>query len=74
MSTLKKISLKKIILYFIVYTFLFVTLFSFLDYYAYYSINPWMLSILSLILGMILTYIHVKRGNKLRIDDMVDKL
>jgi len=69
-----KPSLKRIILLFVVYTLLFITLFFFLDYYDYYIINPYLLIILSAILGVILTYIHIKNRKKSRIDDIVNKL
>jgi undecaprenyl pyrophosphate phosphatase UppP len=74
MKTKYKPSAKRIILLFIVYTLLFITLFFFLDYYDYYIINPYLLIVLSVILGVILTYIHIKNRKRSRIDDIVEKL
>jgi len=69
-----KTSIKRITLLFILYTVAYITLFSFLDYYDYYMINPYFLIILSVILGGISTYIHIKNGQRNRIDDIADKL
>ncbi len=70
----KEVSLKKIIISFILYSFLFLTILMFLDYYDYYIINSTLLVIISLILGAISAYIHLKTKNKSQIDDIVDEL
>jgi len=70
----QKKSLKRVVLLFLLYTFVFITIFSFLDYYDYYVINPYFLTLLAVILGGISTYVHLKNGKKNRIDDLADKL
>ncbi len=70
----KAISLKKIILLFILYSFTFLTVFAFIDFYAYYAINPYLLTILSVLLGAGSTYVHVKNGYHSYIDHFVEKL
>lgn len=74
MSKTQKTSIKKIIVLLILYILLFVVLFSFIDYYDFYVINPYFLTVLSVVLGSISTYIHIKNGQRSRIDDIVDKL
>ena len=69
-----KVSIKKIITLSILYILLFVILFSFIDYYDFYIINPYILTVLSVILGIISTYIHIKNRQRSRIDDIADKL
>lgn len=49
-------------------------IFSFLDYYDYYAINPYFLTVLAVIVGGFSTYVHVKNGKRNRIDDIADKL
>jgi len=70
----RKPSLKRKMILFILYTFLFITLFFFLDYYNFYVINPYLLIVFSIILGGITTYIHLKSRRKSEIDRIVDKL
>ncbi len=67
-------SLKRIILTFLLYSLIFITIFSFLDYYDFYIINPILLTVLSVILSAISTYIHLKSKKRFRIDDIVGKL
>ena len=74
MKVKHKTPLKRIILLFIVYSFLFVTLFSFLDYYDYYVINPILLIVISIGIGIVLTLLHIKNGKRSQIDDLADKL
>jgi len=66
--------LKRIILLFIVYSFLFITIFMFLDYYDFYEINPLFLIRVSIIIGAVTTFVHIKSRTKSRIDDIIDKL
>jgi undecaprenyl pyrophosphate phosphatase UppP len=73
-NTSKSSSLKRIFLLYVVYTFLFITLFSFLDYYDYYIINPYLLIVISVILGILLTYFHIKSKKKTKIDEIIKKL
>jgi len=70
----KSISLKKITLLFILYSFIYLTVFAFIDYYAYYAINPYLLTILSVLLGAGSTYVHVKKRYHTYIDHLVKKL
>ncbi|MFK5855660.1 MAG: hypothetical protein QM503_05980 [Bacteroidota bacterium] len=66
--------LKKILISFLLYSLVFITIFSFLDYYSYYIVNLEILIIISLVLGAITTYFHNKFGGRSRIDDLGDKL
>ncbi len=70
----KSISLKKITLLFILYSFTYLTVFAFIDFYAYYAINPYLLTILSVLLGAGSTYIHVKKRYHTYIDHLVERL
>ena len=70
----KSISLKKITLAFILYSFLFLTVFAFIDFYAYYAINPYLLTVLSVLLGAGATFTHVKKGYDSFIEHIVEKL
>ncbi len=69
-----KISFKRAILLFLSYTLLFIVIFSFLDYYDYYVINPILLTIIAVILGAVLTVIHCRAKKRSRIDDIIDEL
>ena len=73
-KTKHKISLKRFILLFVGYTFIFMTVFSVLDYYEYYIINPMLLVLFSIVLGLISAFVHSRGGDRSRIDDIVDKL
>jgi len=68
-----KTSIKRDILIFILYTLTYIALFSFLDYYAFFMINTVLLITLSIVLGIISTYIHIKARGRSRIDDIADK-
>lgn len=70
----QKQSWKRIIIIFILFTFLFITIFSFLDYYDFYAINPYLLTVIAVIFGVISTYRHIKNGERSKIDDIADKL
>ena len=70
----KHISLKKITLLFILYSFLYLTVFFFIDFYAYYTFNPYLLTILSVVLGAGSAYYHAKKGYHTYIDHMVDRM
>lgn len=70
----KNSSIKRLVLLYIMYTFLFLTLFFFLDMYDLFVYNPYILGVASFIIGGVLAYFHVKNGQKTRIDDLVDKL
>ena len=67
------ISLKKITLLFIIYSFIYLTAFAVLDYYALYAINPYFLTILSVLLGAVSTYAHVKYRYNPYIEYLVNK-
>ena len=69
-----KISFKRAILLFLSYTLLFIVIFSFLDYYDYYAINPILLTIIAVIIGVVLTVIHCKAKKRSRIDNLLDEL
>ena len=69
-----RFSLKKIIIIYLLYLLLFVTIFAFLDYYDYYVINIFWLSIASVFLAIIPTYIHFRNGKRTEIDDIADEL
>jgi len=68
------ISLKKIIFLFIIYSFIYLTAFALIDYYAYYAINPYLLTILSVLLGAGSTYAHVKYHYNPYIEYLVNKI
>ena len=70
----KAISLKKITVLFILYSFIYLTVFAFIDFYTYYAINPYLITVLSVLLGAISTYTHVKKGYHSYIDHMAEKL
>ncbi len=70
----KKPTLLRIILLFFIYTLTFVTIFFMVDYYDFYMINTTFLAVLSIILGVIFTVLHLRSGRKGRVDDLVDKL
>lgn len=70
----KSISLKKVILLFIVYTFIYLTIFAFIDFYAYYAINPFLLTAFAVLLGVGSTYYHVIKGYRTYVDYLVKKL
>ena len=57
-----------------VYTFIFVTVLFFIDYYDFYIINPYFLILLSVVLGAVATYIHIRNGDNSSVDHIVDKL
>lgn len=65
--------MKKILISFLLYSLVFITIFSFLDYYSYYIVNLEFLIIISVVLGAITTYFHNKFGGRSRIDDLGDK-
>ena len=67
------ISLKKITFLFIIYAFIYLTAFAVLDYYAFYAINPYVLTILSVLLGAVSTYAHVKYRYNPYIEYLVNK-
>jgi len=67
-------SIKRIVLLFLVYTFLFVTVFFFIDFYDFYIINPYFLILMSVILGAIAAYIHNRNAKRSKVDDLIDKL
>jgi len=69
-----QVSLKKAILLFLLYTLTFITIFFFLDMYALFIYNPFFLSGLSVLLGAFATYLHLKNGDRTRIDDLIDKI
>ena len=69
----RAISLKKITVLFILYSFIYLTVFAFIDFYAYYVINPYLLTVLSVLLGAGSTYVHVKNGYHTYIDHLVEK-
>jgi len=71
---IKHLTLKKIVLFYLIYSFMFITLFYFLDMYDLFIYNPYILGVLSLLLGGFATYVHLKNREKSRIDDIVDKL
>ncbi len=73
-TTKKSISLKKITALFILYSFLFLTVFAFIDYYAYYAINPYLITVLSVLLGAASTFMHIKQGQYTYIDHLVEKI
>ena len=68
------VSLKRAVLLFLLYTLTFITVFFFLDMYALFIYNPFFLSALSVVLGGLVTYVHLKNGDRTRFDDMIDKL
>ncbi len=70
----KSISLKRITLLFILYSFVYLTVFAFIDFYAYYAINPYLLTVISVLLGAGSTFVHVKKGYHSQIDHIVEKL
>ncbi len=70
----KAISLKRITLLFILYSFTYLAAFAFIDFYAYYAINPYLLTILSVLLGAVSTYVHVKKGYHTYIEHLVERL
>jgi len=74
MKRTKNHSLKRIILLFLVYTFTFITVFFFIDFYDFYIINPYFLVLLSVVLGVVATYIHSRNGKRSKLDNIVDKL
>ncbi len=75
MSKKKKTStLARAIKLFIVYTFTFITIFFFLDLYDFYMYNPYWLVIISIVLGLGGTIIHLKKRTHSRVDDLADKL
>ncbi len=77
MSTNKnntKGSFKRGILLFFLYTILYLAMFFLIDYYGYYDINIYWLSILSVVLGLATAIGHIKAGGRNRIDDMADEL
>ncbi len=65
--------LKKILISFLLYSLVFITILSFLDYYSYYLVDFEFIIIISLVLGAITTYFHGKFGGRSRIDDLGDK-
>lgn len=69
-----QVSLKKAILLFLLYTLTFITIFFFLDMYALFLYNPFFLSAISVLLGAVSTYFHLKNMAKTRIDDLIDKV
>ncbi len=69
-----KSSWKKVIQFFLVYTLLFLTIFLFIDYYDFFRINPYLLTVLSIILGVVFTFVHIKSGQRGRVDDIADEL
>jgi len=70
----KSISLKRITLLFILYSFIYLTVFAFIDFYAYYAINPYLITVLSILLGAGSTFYHVKKRYHGYIDHIVEKL
>ncbi len=70
----KNISLKRITLLFIMYTFIYLTVFAFIDFYAFYAINPYLLTILSVLLGAGSTYYHVTKYYNPVVEHIVKKL
>jgi len=66
--------LKRILISTILYSLVFVTIFSFLDYYSYYIINLETILIMSLILGIGSSYLNHRFGKGSRIDDIGNKL
>ena len=65
--------LKKILISFLLYSLVYITIFSFLDYYSYYIVDFEFLIIIPLGLGVITTYFHNKFGGRSRIDDLRNK-
>jgi hypothetical protein len=70
----KKPTFLRIILLLFIYTLTFITIFFFIDYYDFYMINITFLAMLSIILGIIFTVLHLRSGRKTKVDDIVDKL
>ena len=65
--------LKKTLISFLLYSLVFITILSFLDYYSYYLVDFEFIVIISLVLGAITTYFHSKFGGRSRIDDLGNK-
>ncbi len=70
----KTVNLKRAVLLFLLYTLTFITVFFFLDMYALFIYNPFFLSALSVVFGGLVTYVHLKKGERSRFDDIIDKL
>ncbi|HFS66826.1 MAG TPA: hypothetical protein ENK67_01285 [Flavobacteriia bacterium] len=70
----KQFSIKRFIVLYLIYTFLFLTISFFLDMYDLFIYNPYLLTIGSFILGAVIAYYHIKNGEKTRVDDIIDKL
>ncbi len=67
-------STKSIIILFIIYLLIFITIFSFINLYADFIINMYILTIIAVVVAGLSTYFHVRSGVKTRIDDFADKL
>jgi hypothetical protein len=66
--------IRKVIILFLLYSFIYITILLFIDYYAYDMFNPYLLTIISILLGAISTYIHLKKGKRTQIDIFEEKI
>ena len=67
-------SFKYKVIMFSIYLLVFLAIFTWLDYYAYEFYNPLPFIILSLLLAIVATYLHIKRGKRSEVDELADKL
>jgi len=61
--------LKRKISLFIVYFVLFIILGAMIDYYAYYTISPWVFIVMSAIGALLATVAHAKSHQKTKADE-----
>ena len=73
MKNKKTKSTKNIIILFVIYLLLFITIFSFVNLYADFILNMYVLIIITVVAAGISTYFHLKSGIKTRIDDFTEK-
>jgi len=69
--------IKKTIYYYIFYLFVWIVIFAFIDWYLFvysgFAINPYILFFLSILLGGISTYQHLKSNTYNFVDRLIGK-
>ncbi len=68
-----KFHIWRVVKLFSMYFLIFLSIFLWIDYYSYVIINPILLTLISIVLGVIGTVIHIIRKKKTDIDYLVKK-
>jgi len=70
----KKFTLKRFLKLFLTYFTLFIALSGMIDYYAYMEFNFLYFVLISAVVALIVTYIHIKRGKRDHIDEVSNEI